>query len=75
MIGVEGMDIAGVKKTLDREGVPTPGGARYRSRTFLKRIVLADVYKPHTKKRRPGRQSLSRQISSVVAFRKWLPSG
>ena len=48
MIGVERMGLAGVKKTLDREGVLTPGGARYSSRTLLRRIVLADVYKPHT---------------------------
>jgi DNA invertase Pin-like site-specific DNA recombinase len=48
MIGVEGMGFAGVKKTLDREGVLTPGGARYWSRTLLMGIVLADVYKPHT---------------------------
>jgi DNA invertase Pin-like site-specific DNA recombinase len=48
MIGAERMPFSAVKKVLDREGVPLRGGGRFWSRIFLKRIILEDVYKPHT---------------------------
>ena len=48
MIGAERMPLSAVKKVLDREGVPLRGGGRFWSRIFLKRIILQDVYKPHT---------------------------
>jgi hypothetical protein len=48
MVGVERMPISAVKKTLDREGVPLRGGGKFWSRIFLKRIILDDVYKPHS---------------------------
>ena len=33
-VGVEGVGLAGITKALDREGVPTPGGARFWSRVL-----------------------------------------
>jgi site-specific DNA recombinase len=48
MVGAEGYAIHAVKKVFDREGVPTPNGARYWGKTFIRRIVDDDVYKPHT---------------------------
>src|SRR4051794_32401973 len=47
-VGVDGEGLAGVKKALDGAHVPTPGGARFWSRIFLRRLILDDVYKPHT---------------------------
>jgi site-specific DNA recombinase len=48
MVGAEGDSLNGVKKTFDREGVPTPRGSRYWGNTFIQRVITDDVYKPHT---------------------------
>jgi site-specific DNA recombinase len=48
MVGAEGKTLYAVKKILDREGVPTPGRARYWSKPFIRSRILDDVYKPHT---------------------------
>ncbi len=48
MIGAEGASISSVKKTLDRERVPTPAGARFWSRPFVKQCILDDVYRSHS---------------------------
>jgi site-specific DNA recombinase len=48
MIGAEGKGLWSVKKVLDREGVPTPSGARYWSQAFLKICVNNDAYRPHS---------------------------
>ena len=48
MVAVEGHSLNSVKKTLDREGVPTPKGSRYWGNTFIQRVITDDVYKPHT---------------------------
>jgi hypothetical protein len=47
MVGAEGVSLNSVKKTFDREGVPTPRGARYWGATFIQRVITDDVYKPH----------------------------
>src|SRR5215218_79268 len=47
MVGAEGTSLNGVKKTFDREGVPTPRGSRYWGATFIKRVITDDVYRPH----------------------------
>jgi hypothetical protein len=46
-VGIGGESLAGLKKALDGAHVPTPGGARFWSRIFLRRLILDDVYKPH----------------------------
>jgi site-specific DNA recombinase len=48
MVGAEGKKLHAAKKTLDREGVPTPGRARYWGKRFMRNVILDDVYKPHT---------------------------
>jgi site-specific DNA recombinase len=48
MVGVEGQPLNAVKKTFDREGLPTPGGAKFWYQTFLRRLIRDDVYRPHT---------------------------
>jgi site-specific DNA recombinase len=47
MIGAEGKSLWAVKKILEREGVPTPSGARYWSQAFLRICVHNDAYRPH----------------------------
>jgi site-specific DNA recombinase len=48
MVGAEGRPMNAVKKAFDREGVPTPGGARFWHQTYLRRMIRDDVYRPHT---------------------------
>jgi site-specific DNA recombinase len=48
MIGGEGQSLWAVKKILERECVPTPGGGRYWSQAFLTICVHNDAYRPHT---------------------------
>jgi site-specific DNA recombinase len=48
MIGEQGASLRSVAKTLDREGVPTPGGGKFWDRSVLKSWIMDDAYKPHT---------------------------
>ena len=48
MVGVENVSTHGAAKTLEREGVPNPGGGRYWYKRLVKRFILDDVYRPHT---------------------------
>jgi site-specific DNA recombinase len=48
MVGREGKKLHAAKKFLDREGVPTPGRARYWGKRFIRNLILDDVYRPHT---------------------------
>jgi site-specific DNA recombinase len=36
-----------VRKTLEAEGVPTPGGARYWTQVFIRSAILEDAYRPY----------------------------
>ena len=44
----EGETFNRVKRVLEREGVPSPEGGQYWGRSFLRTLVLEDVYRPHT---------------------------
>jgi site-specific DNA recombinase len=48
----EGETLFGVKRALEREGVAPPAngekGGRYWSSSYLRKLVLEDVYKPHS---------------------------
>jgi flagellar motility protein MotE (MotC chaperone) len=48
MVGIEGKTIRAVKRTFEREGLPSPGGKPSWSGGFIRRCILDDVYKPHT---------------------------
>ncbi len=48
MVGAEGLTMHHVKKTLQAEGVPAPDGGRYWNKKTLKRMLLDDIYLPHT---------------------------
>jgi site-specific DNA recombinase len=43
----QGDTLRSIARTLDREGVPTPRGAKFWDRSFFRTCVLDDVYKPH----------------------------
>jgi site-specific DNA recombinase len=44
----EGETLHGVKRALELEGAPAPEGGRYWGASFLRTLVLEDVYRPHT---------------------------
>jgi site-specific DNA recombinase len=44
----EGITFRAIALALDREGVPTPKGARFWDRSFFRTCVLDDVYRPHS---------------------------
>jgi site-specific DNA recombinase len=48
MIGAEGHSLWAVKKILEREDIPTPGGGRYWSQAFLRICVHNDAYRSHS---------------------------
>jgi site-specific DNA recombinase len=54
MIGAEGTTLHWVKRTLEREGIPSPptpkqpAGDRRWSQTTIRRVILDDAYKPQT---------------------------
>ena len=47
MVGAEGATLHAVKRTFEREGLPTPKGGTFWSQPFLRSVVLDDVYKPY----------------------------
>ncbi len=47
MVGAEGRSLRAVRKTLEAEGVPTPGGARYWTQVFVRSAILDEVYCPY----------------------------
>ena len=48
MVGVEGRSIRSISTILEREGIPTPKGAKHWDRLFSRKCIEDDVYKPHT---------------------------
>jgi len=49
MLGEVGTSLNQVKRTLEREGVPTPNGKRNWGKFFVRECVKNDVYKPHNR--------------------------
>jgi site-specific DNA recombinase len=43
-----GATLRSIKLDLEREGVPTPRGAKFWDRSFFRNCVLDDVYRPHS---------------------------
>jgi site-specific DNA recombinase len=46
MIGAEGRTLYAVKRTLEREGIPTPNGCKFWAPKVLRLYVMDDVYRP-----------------------------
>jgi hypothetical protein len=49
MVGSEHCTLYAVKRVLETEGVPTPGGARFWHAKCIRNYLSDDVYKPHTR--------------------------
>jgi len=49
MIGSERRTLYAVKRTFEREGIPTPGGARFWHAKCIRNYISEDVYKSHTR--------------------------
>jgi site-specific DNA recombinase len=49
MVGSEHQTLYGVKRTFEREGIPTPAGARFWHAKCIRNYISEDVYKPHTR--------------------------
>src|ERR671917_55827 len=49
MIGTEGAAIRGVKRTFEREGLPTPERKNVWGQFFIREAVNDDAYRPHTR--------------------------
>ena len=56
-----GSTLHGVKKTLEKEGVPTPGGQKRWQVPSMRRMILSDAYRPH------DRDDLGALVSGGVA--------
>src|SRR5215217_2306034 len=48
MVALEGYSLRGIKKVLEREGIPAPRGGQYWSETFIREVIKDDVYRPHS---------------------------
>ncbi len=42
-----GRTLRSIKRGLDGDGIPTPGGGRFWSHAYLKQLIAHDVYRPH----------------------------
>jgi hypothetical protein len=62
MVGVEGRSIRSVSTILEREGIPTPKGAKHWDRSFSKKCIQDDVYKPHSFEE--VREVVSKEVSA-----------
>jgi site-specific DNA recombinase len=48
MVGSEGCSLRKVKQRFEAEGLPTPTGKKYWSKTFIREVIKDDVYRPHS---------------------------
>jgi site-specific DNA recombinase len=48
MVGSEGYSLGKVKQRFEAEGLPTPAGKKYWSKTFIREVIKDDVYRPHS---------------------------
>jgi site-specific DNA recombinase len=48
MLGDEGMTLYGARKRLMKDAIPTPSGKKIWHQSYLRRMILDDIYRPHT---------------------------
>ena len=58
-----GRTLRSIKRGLDGDGIPTPGGGQFWSHAYLKQLIAHDVYRPH------AYQELEGLVSPDVAAR------
>jgi site-specific DNA recombinase len=49
MVGTEGIAIRGVKRTFEREGLPSPQGKNIWGQFFIREAINDDAYRPHSR--------------------------
>jgi len=49
MVGTEGAAIRAVKRTFEREGLPTPEGKEIWGQLFIREAIRDDAYRPHSR--------------------------
>jgi site-specific DNA recombinase len=67
MVGAEHRTLYAVKRTLERENVPTPGGARFWHAKCIRNYLSEDVYKPHTRDEITAMVDAGQMSASVAA--------
>jgi site-specific DNA recombinase len=67
MVGSEHCTLYAVKRALEREGVPTPGGARFWHAKCIRNYLSDDVYKPHTRDEIMAMVSAGQMSAAVAA--------
>src|ERR687890_226452 len=67
MVGAEHSTLYAVKRTLERENVPTPGGARFWHAKCIRNYLSEDVYKPHTRDEITAMVDAGQMSASVAA--------
>ncbi|HLM77048.1 MAG TPA: recombinase family protein [Rubrobacteraceae bacterium] len=48
MVSAESYSLRKVKQIFEAEGLPTPAGKKYWSKTFIREVIKDDVYRPHS---------------------------
>jgi len=48
MVGSEGCSLCKIKQRFEAEGLSTPTGKKYWSKTFIREVIKDDVYRPHS---------------------------
>jgi hypothetical protein len=66
MMGSEHCTLYAMKRAFEREGAPTPGGARFWHAKVIRNYLSEDVYKPHTRDEIMAMVDAG-QMSAVVA--------
>jgi site-specific DNA recombinase len=67
MVGSEHRTLYAVKRTFEREGIPTPGGARFWHAKCIRNYLSEDVYKPHTRDEIMAMVDAGQMSSAVAA--------
>ncbi len=67
MIGGEHRTLYAVKRTLEREGVPTPNGGKFWTAKVIRQYILDDVYRPHLVGEIMGMVDAGQMAPSVAA--------
>src|SRR5918993_1683668 len=67
MVGAEHSTLYAVKRTLERENVPTPGGARFWHAKCIRNYLSEDVYKPHSRDEIMAMVGVGQMSASVAA--------
>ncbi|HEX2181692.1 MAG TPA: recombinase zinc beta ribbon domain-containing protein [Rubrobacteraceae bacterium] len=66
MVGEEGASLLRVKRTLEREGIPSPNGKRIWGKFFIRECIKDDAYRAHTFQELEGLVEKGQMASEVA---------